>query len=132
ATLKTAGARSIPASDTTAGLSGTLAGITVQAAPATSLSVSAFPSSATAGTAGTFTVTARDAYGNVATGYTGTVSFQSTDPQAALPASYTFTAADGGVHSFTASLKTAGTQSLTASDTAAGMTATQGGIVVNP
>jgi hypothetical protein len=36
-----------------------------------------------------------------------------------LPADYTFTADDGGVHSFSATLKTAGSQSLIATDTAA-------------
>ena len=50
----------------------------------------------TAGTSYTETVTAEDALGNVATGYTGTVHFTSTDVQAGLPADYTFTAADAG------------------------------------
>ena len=62
------------------------------------------------------TVTAYDAYGNVATGYTGTVTFTSSDGQAALPASYTFTAADAGTHTFSVTLETAGTQSITATD----------------
>ena len=35
------------------------------------------------------------------TGYTGTVHFTSTDNTATLPANYTFTAADKGVHTFT-------------------------------
>jgi hypothetical protein len=35
-----------------------------------------------------------------------------------LPADYTFTAADGGFHTFTATLKTAGTQSVSVADTA--------------
>ena len=43
-----------------------------------------------------FTVTAYDAYGNVATGYAGTVRFLSSDSQAILPANYTFNAADAG------------------------------------
>jgi hypothetical protein len=38
--------------------------------------------------------------------------------QAALPADYTFTAADGAIHTFTVTLKTAGTQSLSVVDTA--------------
>src|SRR5206468_43756 len=71
----------------------------------------------TAGTAHTFTVTARDAYGNAATGYAGAVHFTSTDGQAALPADYAFAAADAGSHTFTGTLNTAGTQSLTAQDT---------------
>ena len=37
------------------------------------------PSSATAGSAFTFTVTAEDQYDNTATGYTGTVHFTSSD-----------------------------------------------------
>jgi hypothetical protein len=56
-------------------------------------------------------------YGNIAAGYRGTVHFTSTDAQAVLPANYAFVAADNGVHTFTATLKTAGTQSLTATDT---------------
>jgi subtilisin-like proprotein convertase family protein len=103
-----------------------------QAAPPSSLAVSGFPSSTTAGHAGSFTVTARDANGNVDTGYTGTVHFASGDPQAGLPADYTFTAADAGSHAFSAVLKTAGTQSLTVTDTAAyGLSGTEAGIAVS-
>src|SRR5262249_31170847 len=67
---------------------------------ASTLALSDFPSSVTAGVAGTVTVTAKDASGNTATGYRGTVHFTSSDSQAALPADYTFTAADAGVHTF--------------------------------
>ena len=63
----------------------------MQAAAAKTFTVAGFPTSDTAGTAGTVTVTAYDAYGNVATGYTGTVALTSSDPHAVLPASYTFT-----------------------------------------
>src|SRR5262249_45533428 len=60
-----------------------------------------------------------DAYGNAAAGYTGTAHFTSTDPVAILPADYTFTAADNGVHTFSGViLRTAGSRSVTASDTA--------------
>ncbi len=54
------------------------------------------------------------------TGYTGTVVFSSSDAQAGLPASYTFTAADQGVHTFTATLKTAAVtgQTLSVQDAA--------------
>ena len=47
------------------------------------------------------TLTVEDAYGNVVTGYTGTVHFSTNDPGATLPPDYTFTAADAGVHTFT-------------------------------
>jgi hypothetical protein len=78
--------------------------------------VDGFPSPITAGQPGDFTVTARDRYGNVGTGYRGTVHFTSSDPQAALPPDYTFTADDAGMHSFTATLNTPGTQSISAHD----------------
>jgi hypothetical protein len=98
------------------------------------LQVSGFPSPATAGEAHTITVTALDNAGNVLTGYTGTVHFSSSDPQAARPTTdYTFTAGDSGTHTFTVTLKTAGTQSLTLTDTTTpDFTGTQTGIVVNP
>ena len=54
----------------------------------------------------------------MATGYTGTVSLVSSDPLAVLPSGYTFTAADAGSHGFAVELDTAGTQSITATDTA--------------
>jgi hypothetical protein len=76
------------------------------------------PASTTAGSAFAMTVTALDAYGNVATGYTGTVHFTSTDTQPTLPGDYTFTASDVGIHTFAATLKTAGTETVLATDTA--------------
>lgn len=86
---------------------------------AANLALSGFPSTTTAGTPGTFTITALNADGTVDTGYVGTVNFSSSDAQAAVPAAYTFTAADAGKHTFNAILKTAGTQSITATDAAA-------------
>ena len=60
------------------------------------------------------------------------MTFSSSDVKAGLPASYTFTAADNGVHTFTATLKTAGTQSITVKDAAsAAVLGTQSGIVVS-
>ena len=74
-TLDTAGTQSITATDTvTPSITGTESGITVQAAAAKTLTITGFPTSDTAGAAGNVDVTAYDAYGNVATGYTGTVS----------------------------------------------------------
>src|SRR5207253_6553589 len=121
ATLKTAGNQSLTATDTvSASVIGTQSGITVNPAAASTLLVTGFPASITAGVAASFSVTARDAYSNLATGYTGTLHFTSSDTQAALPANYTFTTGaggDNGVHVFSATLKTAGGQSLTATDT---------------
>ena len=59
-----------------------------------------------------------DAYGNIATGYRGTLSFRSSDTTANLPGTYTFTAADQGVHTFTGlKLKKRGKQTITVTDT---------------
>jgi hypothetical protein len=134
ATLRTAGTQSLTATDTTSGsVTGSATGITVNPAAASTLSISGYPSSTTAGVAGSFTVTLKDPYGNIATGYTGTVHFTSSDAKAVLPANYTFTAADAGQHTFSATLKTAGTQSLTATDTTtASLSGSDGGITVQP
>src|SRR5205814_7524708 len=112
---KTAGNQSLTATDV---VTGSPSGATVAVTPAAadSITLSGFPATTTAGAAQTFTVTAKDAYGNVATGYTGTVHLTSTDAQAVLPADYTFTATDAGVKQFTVTLKTAGPQSVTVTD----------------
>ena len=76
-----------------------------------------------AGTVGTLTVTAFDGYNNpVASGpnqYEGSVDLSETDSLAAgLPSSYHFTAADAGSHTFhNVIMKTAGNQTITATDT---------------
>ena len=104
----------------------------VLAAAASAMTVGGFPSTTTAGVAGNVTVTLKDPYGNIASGYTGTVRFTSSDAKAVLPANYTFTAGDGGQHTFSVTLKTAGTRSITVADTLnSAFTATQGGITVN-
>jgi hypothetical protein len=88
---------------------------------------------ATAGLADSVTVTAHDAYGNLATGYTGTVHFTSTDAKGTLPSNYTFTPADHGAHTFNATLLTAGTQHLTVTDTnSPGLTGSGPGVSVSP
>jgi hypothetical protein len=92
-----------------------------------------FPSPVTAGTLQSFTMTVVDGYGNPITDYVGTVHFTSSDPQADLPNDYTFVASDQGVHTFMARLKTAGTQSIAATDLEnSAITSTQDGIVVTP
>ncbi len=77
-------------------------------------------SNVTASTSGTATVTAINASGTTATGYTGTVKLTSSDTNAILPANYTFTTANHGVASLAVTLKTISTSTtLTATDTAA-------------
>jgi len=129
-TLKTAGAQTIAATDTvTASITGTSGAITVSAAAtATHFSVTA-PGAATVGTAFNVTVTALTASNATATGYTGTVHFTSSDAQAVLPANSTLT---NGVGAFSVTLKTAGAQTVAATDTVtASITGVSGTITVS-
>jgi hypothetical protein len=112
-------------------------GVFAGSAPPPYLTVQGFPSTTTAGAAHTFTVTAYRGSGIVNTTYFGTVHLSSSDPQvmsgAQLPADYTFSTLDNGTHTFAAYLLTAGTQSITATDTqTASVVGTQTGIVVSP
>jgi hypothetical protein len=74
------------------------------------------------------TVTAVDPFGQLAVGYIGTVTFSTSDPDpgVVLPADYTFTLDDAGVHTFTdtglgeTTLLTHGHQTITVTDTADG------------
>ena len=132
-TLKTAGpTQSITATDTvTPTITGAQAGITVTPSTATVLVVTGFPSPQPTGVAGSVIVTAKDIYNNTATSYVGTIHFTSSDVAASLPANYTFVGGDAGSHAFTngVTFNTAGTQSITATDTvASSITGTQSGI----
>jgi hypothetical protein len=82
------------------------------------LQLEGVPSAMTAGNAVSAAVTLRDAFGNVATGYRGTVRLTSTDPAAVLPADYTFTAADSGTRTFSVTLNRVGKRELRVQDTA--------------
>jgi hypothetical protein len=98
-------------------LIGTQESIRVNAAVAQRLALVA-PADVRAGTKFSLTVAVVDAYGNTVTDYRGTIAFRSSDPKARLPKSYTFTAADQGVHTFTGLvLKSKGAQTITATDT---------------
>jgi hypothetical protein len=129
-TLKTAGSQSVTVTDTASGSVTGNAGVSVSAAAASTVTVNA-PASATAGSGFNVTVTAKDQYGNTATGYRGTVRFTSSDTQATLPTNYTFTASDAGVKSFTVQLRTAGSRSVTVTDTAAGTITGSDTVTVN-
>jgi subtilase family serine protease len=98
---------------------GALVGSTVtppSPAPATHFSVSSSTTSPVAGTAFTVTVTALDANNTKVTGYTGTVQFTSSDLAAFLPGNYAFSSGDSGSRTFSVTLNTSGTQSVTATD----------------
>jgi hypothetical protein len=92
--------------------------VVVDGGPVHHLALNA-PTIVTAGTPFSITVRAEDVFGNTASGYTGTVGFSSSDPNAFLPSAYQFTPNDfsaktlGGVI-----LRAAGTQTITVTDNA--------------
>src|SRR5262249_6407296 len=118
-TLQAPGTATVSASDKArTSISGTSNPITVTRV-ASQFAFSGFPELQTAASPATFTLLAEADSGHMATAYTGTVHFTSSDPQALLPADYTFTAADQGQHTFSTTLLTAGSQTLFATDAAA-------------
>jgi hypothetical protein len=123
--FRTAGSRTLTVRNTlNAAVQGS-ATYTVLPATPHHLVVASSVSTVPAGTPFTVTVTVQDVFNNTVTGYTGTVAFTSGDPYGAtLPGNYTFTAGDGGVHAFPggATLYTAGTWDVTATDTGSGIT----------
>jgi hypothetical protein len=90
-------------------------------ASATAFSVGA-PDTVTSGQPFDLVVTAVDPFGQVAVGYTGTVTFSTSDndPNVQLPADYTFSISDAGVVAFSggATLFTEGIQTIKATDIA--------------
>jgi hypothetical protein len=90
--------------------------VVVNGGPVDHLELNA-PTIATAGTPFSLTVRAEDVFGNTFPGYTGTVSFSSSDPNAFLPMPYTFTANDFGAKTLGGViLRGTGTQTITVSD----------------
>ena len=115
ATMTTAGSQTLTASDTlTNTIIGASGAITIKAGSATHYIVTA-PSAATAGAVFSFTVVAEDTWNNTAAGYAGSVSFTSSDigVLTQLPG---YSLLTNGVGTFAATLTTAGSQTLTASD----------------
>src|SRR5207302_1837496 len=87
---------------------------TIIGGPATRLTISPKVSGAAAGSPVIFTVTALDANNLVANNYTGTVTFSSsTDSVAVLPPGAPLA---GGSGTFSATFKTAGSETLSATD----------------
>jgi len=122
--LSTLGSQTITASDTS---SPSITGSTTVKVPSTATHFSLYGfASTTAGGAIKVRVVARDRYNNIAVGYSGTVHFTSSDTIATLPADYTFQPGDSGQHVFTLTLRSAGSQTVTATDTSSAIT---GGLV---
>jgi uncharacterized protein (TIGR03437 family) len=127
-TLQTVGPQTLTATDIGTSLSGGAVPASVTVLGATHFSVSA-STPVTAGSATTVTITAQDVNNNTFSAYAGTVQLTSSDGQAVLPSNSTLTS---GVGTFMVTLKTAGTETVTATDTVSSITGTSNSITVNP
>jgi len=120
-TLKTAGPRTVIATDTVTGsITGASSVINVSNAAASKYSMTS-PPTATVGAPFTVRLVAQDQFNNTAKNYAGTVHFTTTDAAGGVivPGDYIFLAGDNGQKMFTNAFKlqTAGAQSITAKDT---------------
>ncbi len=131
-TFATLGAETLTATDVSnSSISGT-ASVTVDADPvATHFEILVKPK-VYAGEETQVVVVALDTSNHVVKDYTGTVSLASSDANATLPASYTFTASDHGIHVFDLTMGTTGSQSITATDTSNSSLTGSISITVNP
>jgi hypothetical protein len=132
-TLPTAGSTTLTV--TTNGSPSVTGSQTVPVSPAAAgtLAIADLSATPAAGAPQAVVITATDPSGNVATGYTGTVHFSSSDPRAVLPGDYTFTAADAGRHTFYGiQFQTAGPQSLQVADAANGSVTGSQPVTVGP
>ncbi|MGQ0508588.1 MAG: kelch repeat-containing protein [Myxococcaceae bacterium] len=97
---------------------------------AVALDVRGYPVSAPAGQSAPVTVTARDAFGNRATGFTGALVFASSDTAAQLPSGLSLSAGDQGEMTTQVSFRTVGAQEVRV--TSGAVSGTQAGIQVRP
>jgi len=132
ATLKTSGSVTVAISDTVAAVTGA-ATWTVGAAAAATCSADQAPATAVAGSVVGLAVVVRDPFGNLATGYAGTVRLTATDARANLPADVTYVpGSDAGSHAFSVALLTTGGQTVTATDLADPAIQCTTGIAITP
>jgi hypothetical protein len=129
-TLKTAGLSTLTGTDAAVSTRRGFASVTVGPAAAATCAMTQAPATTAAGAVVGVGVVLRDAFNNIATGYAGTIALTASDARALLPAPVTFAAPDAGTHVFSASLVTAGTQTLTATDTGNGAIQCSASLVV--
>ncbi|MGH7138748.1 MAG: hypothetical protein ACREHD_23625, partial [Pirellulales bacterium] len=129
-TLNATGSDMLTATGTDPNTGNALTGsATVNVNPAVTLVLSGVPASATAGSSFTVTVTAEAADGSTAGWDSDRLNLTSGDSQAVLPASVTLS---DGMATFTATLKTAGNQTVTATDSSSSLAVTSASIDVLP
>ena len=128
-TFKTAGSQTVTVSDTTGMLTaGKTGSIAVSPGAVAQFSVTPSSQNTNAGSPLTFVVTALDVGNNPVPGYAGTVHFTSSDAQAGLPADSTL---PNGTKTVSVTLKTAGNQTVTATDTVSSLAGTSSGVAVS-
>ena len=99
------------------GLPAATASIVVAHAAVAQVTLEGLPAATVVDVLQNVTVTARDAFGNVVTDYAGTLHFVNSDAQASVIPDAAFTVANPGARVFALQFGTAGTQSLSATDT---------------
>lgn len=105
--------------------------LTTASPDAASVTVSGLSTPRTTGVWGAITVQVKTTSSALDYAYRGTIHFTSSDASASLPNDYTFTGADHGSHVFMVAAATAGSQSITATDTVTAiLTGTQSSIAV--
>ncbi|HYO72541.1 MAG TPA: hypothetical protein VEU33_41360, partial [Archangium sp.] len=132
--LQTSGMQRITVVDTVRAELTASGAFAVSPAAASRCDLSEVPATAIAGSLLTVRVTARDTLGNIAAPYTGTMTVTSTDthPQSAMPAPAAYSpGADQGSRVFATRLVGAGSQTLTATDSAGGWSCTAL-VTINP
>jgi hypothetical protein len=136
-TPQTAGTQTVTATDTTtSSITGSVSLQVNPAAVATHFIVVA-PENVQAGQSTPVLVAALDASNHVVPNYTGTIKLTSSDGGATLngatlPANYTFTTSDHGVHVFDVTFANTGPQTVTATDTANSSVTGTVSVTVNP
>ncbi len=134
-TFRTPGSQTLTATDTVVTTMTATQSTTVLPAAAASFLFAASTTTPSSGFPFSATVTVRDATGNPAIGYAGTVRFTSSDTTGTLPAIYAFAPAENGVHTFTdgLTLRDIGTRTVTVTDASnPAVTATLTLTVVSP
>jgi hypothetical protein len=133
-TMHTAGLREVTVTDTVNPLLTSTANVLVAPGPASKFIIRNVPPVLTAGVASDITVTALDRDDNTATGYRGTVHFTSSDGAATLPGDYRFQGFDDHGHTWFngLTLRTAGHQTVTVTDTVDDRITGIVEVVVNP
>jgi hypothetical protein len=119
ATLIKVGPQTVTVADAANSLSTTMT-VTVRAGSATRI-ILGVPAEVIKGASFTVNVTLKDQFGNVATGYTGTVHFGASAPVSpleVLPPDYTFTSNDAGSRAFSVTLWAPSRQTISVMDTA--------------